>query len=101
MDMRFLYLEQISDAVRTVDLEEQLATLLDPDFFVSLCSGQNCNRTHVGSCSIEFPTFSHTYASYAKSQQLELLQSGTTARLNWIRSPRDAHRWYTRQVGVY
>ena len=39
MDMRFLYLEQISDAVRTVDLEEQLATLLDPDFFCKFVFG--------------------------------------------------------------
>jgi hypothetical protein len=98
-DMTRIFLEGISDNQACVDLEYQLSKQLHPDLFVSLDAGQN-NRSVVGSCEINFPSFEAALESYHKLQELGLVNNGdSSCKLNWLRTPKDAEQWWTRKLG--
>ena len=111
-DMTRLYLENIPAGIPCLDVEYHLSRKLQPGLFVCLDSGQN-NKAIVGSCEIKFPSFELALESFDKLKDLEFVHSSlvtattaeeeetteSTCLVNWMRTPKNARKWYTRAIG--
>ena len=98
--MTRLYLENIPTGAACSacsELENHLSQYLQPELFACMDAGQN-NRVVVGSCEIKFPSFELALKSYERLSE-RFLQSEGAYSINWLRTPKDADKWWTRSIG--
>jgi hypothetical protein len=95
--MTKLYLENLPSDQVCSSLEFAVHDLLRPDLLVSLDAKQD-RKTYIGSAEIRFESFEEAYKSYDIIKNSGIL-STLDCRLNWIRSPKDAEKWWTRALG--
>lgn len=99
-DMKHLYLENMPEGFTTMDAEYMLNNELYPNLLLCLDSGQN-NRAVLGSCEIRFPSFEIAYNSFKKLQSMEAVSHESEISIQWLRTPKDANMWWTRQSGIF
>jgi len=98
-DMTQLYIEDIPNGYTYVDIEYELSRLLDPDLYILLGGGQN-NRAEVGGCEIRFSSFQWASHAFQKLETLNVVQDEENdCRVNWLKTPDMASKWWTRKIG--
>ena len=111
-DRTKLYIENLPGGLHTLDLEYQMARFLkEQDIYVCLDLGQN-QRAEPTSCEIAFPSFETAFFCFdkvnesvkdivtsieKKNEDEEVALKEAT--VNWIRTPPDAVKYWTRQIG--
>jgi hypothetical protein len=108
--MSKLFIEDIPEGQPCVELEYHLSHALEPNIFVCLDAGQDVKST-VNSCEVKFPSFEVAYESYMQLQRKMSILKPTLAesdaisgdhppcRINWMRTEKDAVKWWSRDYG--
>lgn len=103
--LKKLYVENLPKGLHSSDLEYQLATSLkEHDMYLSLRLGQH-KKTEPTSCEIFFPSFDVAFLSYDKVNEsiaslCEHYESeNCDTVINWIPTPIDAMKHWTREIG--
>ena len=103
-DLKSLYIDNITGDMACSELEYALSRALHPDMLVSLRGGQN-SKSRVRSCEIEFPSFEVAFESYDRLlrdfDQMEKPQNEELMCVHWMKTPKDAQEWWTRERGFY
>ena len=105
-DLTRLYIENLpatlhnnDKPVTAIEVEHWLTQQLDPDHYLCLGAGQSYSSL-VGSCELWFPNFEHAYQAFVKLERMDVFQDETNqCRVHWRRSPPNAHKWWTREIG--
>ena len=103
--MTKLFIDGIPPSWSARDLEQEMTRCLDPLLTVYLDLGANSQR-YGTSCEIHFPSFDITYLSYQKLlQDMDLSREGEkespSPSINFFRTPRDALKYWTRELGFF
>eukprot|EP00546_Thalassionema_frauenfeldii_P008580 CAMPEP_0178925838 /NCGR_PEP_ID=MMETSP0786-20121207/18159_1 /TAXON_ID=186022 /ORGANISM="Thalassionema frauenfeldii, Strain CCMP 1798" /LENGTH=324 /DNA_ID=CAMNT_0020600813 /DNA_START=1031 /DNA_END=2005 /DNA_ORIENTATION=- len=100
-----LYVENLPKGLHSSELEYQLAkSLKEHDMYLSLRLGQH-KKTEPTSCEILFPSFDVAFLSYdmvneSMASLCEYYESeNCDTVVNWIQTPIDAMKQWTREVG--
>ena len=94
--MRSLFVENITPGQYSMDLEYKLSKALHPEIYVCLSVGDH-DYSEPASCEIKFP--SHEVASFAYERLRNFDLGSDDLVINWMRTPRDAHLQWTREIG--
>ena len=103
--MTKLFIDDIPPSWSARDLEQEMTRCLDPMLTVYLDLGANSQR-YGTSCEIHFPSFDVTYLSYQKLlQEMNLSRdaeiTSPSPSINFFRTPRDATKYWTRELGFF
>ncbi|CAB9508592.1 expressed unknown protein [Seminavis robusta] len=113
-DMTRLYIDHMNDdddddddkKKRTgMDVEYSLSQLLNPGLYVSLdISSTNVHRGSQRavptSCEIMFPSFEVASEAFERLRsELDVVKESEECSINWMRTPPDAERYWTRELG--
>lgn len=104
-EMTRLYVDNIERdlGLSAMDIEYKLSQLLNPNLYVSLditsSTHKKSKRVSPGSFEIMFPTFEVAFESFLKLREdLDLVRS-EECTVGWIKTPLDANKYWTRQLG--
>jgi hypothetical protein len=90
--------------ISAMDIEYSLSQLLNPDLYVSLdissSSHKNSRRVFPTSCEVMFPSFEVACDAFERLRaDLDLVKDDELCTINWIRTPLDAEKYWTRERG--
>ena len=110
-DMNKLFIENIPPSWSSRDLEHEISRCLEPMVNVYLDLGANATR-FATCCEINFPDFEVTFESQRKlvtglnlwnrmAKESEETKPPSPVSINFLRNPRNAMRYWTRDLGFF